>query len=378
MNWLKGFKIVVVIALVASLFFSGINSRHLKDLVIVEGMAIDKKDEKINLVIQTLNVGISNGAQIPEGNMTINTEKEAQSIPMAIANMSKTLSKRVFFGQNKLIIVGRELAESNFSDYLDYFLRSADARADLAVCISTDKAKDVIESKENDVAVPCENMLYLIENNKKMGLSTSVTTNDLLNMYADKTTDMYLPVLEKSEKEDESVTTNGIGLFDDDKLVYITDDEETTGFVLLTTKVEDIAIEAEDEELGVIDVKLSNVKCKKSISVVNGDVFFNVKLKASMIIDDIENGVTSTIDENSMNKISSLIQNRIEYLCNKAFVACQQNNSDSLRIGELLAKDSPSSYELLSDDWKQYFSTVKMNIESDVKLKKISDNTQME
>ncbi|MCD7797387.1 MAG: hypothetical protein LUG95_07290 [Clostridiales bacterium] len=82
---------------------------------------------------------------------------------------------------------------------LDYFFRSSDSRNDVAVCVSSSSAKDILESTENDSAVPCENILYLLENNEISGLSVLVTTGELMNLYADRTSDIYMPVLEKKQ-----------------------------------------------------------------------------------------------------------------------------------------------------------------------------------
>lgn len=376
MSLSKGFKIFALILAFCILFSGCTTSRHLKDLVIVEGMGIDQKDDKVSVTLQTLNVGINNGSQTPQGNMTVNTEKEGSSITDSINNLSKSLSKRIFFGQNKLIVIGKELAEKDFTGNIDFFMRSADARSDVAVCISDSDAKDIIESKESDASVPCENILYLIQNNEKSGLCTYITTEQILNLYADKTSDIFIPVLEKKKKE--NVSTKGIGLFSKDRLVYVTDDEETTGFVILADKAKDIAIEAKDDKLGKIGVKISEIKCKKSVSSQNGTVVFKVIVNADMLIDEIEKGIGVKMTEEDLGRICTDVEKKISELCSKAFSACQKYNSDSVRLGELLAKDDPDAYGAMSDSWDKYFQGSKIEVKANIHLKKISDNTQVE
>lgn len=372
----KSFKIVALILAFCTLFSGCTTSRHLKDLVIVEGMGIDRKDDKVSVTLQTLNVGINNGSQTPQGNMTMNTEKDGSSITDSINNLSKALSKRIFFGQNKLIVIGKSLAENDFIKNIDFFMRSADARADVAVCISDTKANDIIESKESDAAVPCENILYLIQNNEKLGLCTYITTEQILNLYADKTSDIFIPVLEK--KKDENVSTKGIGLFSKDRLVYVTDDEETTGFVILTDKAKDIAIEAEDESLGKIGVKISKIKCRKSAVSKNGAVVFQISIDADMLVDEIEKGIGAKMTEEDLKRICTDIEKKISELCTKAFSACLKYNSDSVRLGEQLAKDDPDAYGFMSESWDKYFKSSKIDINVNINLKKISDNTQVQ
>lgn len=353
------------------------NTVHLKDLLIVEGMGVETQGDKVNLIIQTLKLGAAEGNEAPQGNRTYNTEGKGETIVDAVSKLSKSVSKKLFFGHNKIIIFSRDIAETDFREKLDYFLRSSDSRIDVAVCVSDKSAKDIIESKENDSGIPCENMVYLLKNGQDAGLSAYVTVADLLNMSSDKTSDIYLPVVEKNEGEN-SIKTKGIGLFSNEKMKYVTNDDETMGFLFISDKIKSCSIEFDDEELGCVSVKIFDPKVKKHIEIVDGNVVFSVSIKAHIMIDEVEKGIITSLDEKKLERICISADREIERLCNEAFAACRENESDSLRIGEYLAKDSPKSYEKLSDEWDKYFKTVRFSVNSDTDLKKISDNTQLD
>lgn len=376
MNLSKSFKIAVCCVMIAVMLSGCMNSVHLKDLLVVEGLGVETQCDKVNLIIQTLKLGAAAGDETPQGNRTYNTEGNGATIVDAISGFSKSVSKKLFFGQNKLIVFSRDIAESDFKEKLDYFLRSSDSRVDVAVCISDKGAKEIIDSKENDAGIPCENIVYLLKNGQDAGLSAYVTIGDLLNMSTDKTSDVYLPVVEMNEKGD-STQTKGLGLFSKEKMAYVTNDEETLGFNLISDKVKICTIEFEDEELGDISLKVSESKVKKHIEIVDGNIVFYVDIKAQLMIDEIEKGIVTNLDEKKLKKICSDADRKMEQLCTAAFSACQENNSDSLRVGEYLAKDSPKSYDKLSDEWDKYFQTVRFSVHADTELKKISDNTQL-
>lgn len=179
-------------------------------------------------------------------------------------------------------------------------------------------------------------------------------------------------------KKDESVKTNGIALFSDSKLTHITDDDETIGFVFMNGEVKDAVIEAEDEKLGKIAVKLTNIRCKKSSHISNGKIIFKVNITADMIIDEIQKGIVTSLDESSHKKIQNLIENEVNHICKEAFTACVENDSDALRVGEYLAKDDPDAYAKLSGNWKAGFRNAQIEPVSHISVKKISDNTQLE
>lgn len=380
MNLLKSFKVMISAVLIAAVLsgcMNSVNLNDLKDIVVVEGTAIDIKDDKLNLIVQTLNTGSSSGSEMPQGNMTVNTEDSGETIVDAIAAMSKNLSKNLFFGQNKIIIFGKEATQSDFDKKLDYFLRSSNSRPDVTVCMSETTAKDIIESKENDAHIPSENIVYLLQNGQDAGVSAYVSTNNVLNLYADKTSDIYLPVVKKEEDRD-SVQTAGIGLFDNERLVHITDDEETMGFLFISGKIKNCSIEFENGELGLVSVEISSPKTKNHVEIIDGKIIFVSDMDTQLVINEIENGIATALSEEKLEEICKNADKEIERLCTKAFFACRENSSDSLRVGEYLAKDSPGSYRKLADEWDMYFKTVSYSVDVETHLKELSDNTQLD
>ena len=373
----KLFKIIVCIALICSVFSGCMHQTNLKNLIVIEGVGIDNDEDGVQLTVQSLNPGKSTGVEKPEGNMTRTTEEKGTTIVEASSNLNKAMSKELFFGHNKIIVFSREICETDLNNKLDYFLRSSDARADVAVCMADGDAKKVLENSEDGAHVPVENMVYLIGNGQKMGTSIYITTNDLLNLYADKTTDMYLPVL-KERADQDNVELSGIAIFSNDKLSYILDEEETLGFMLMSGKIKNCYLEIHDEDLGNIGIEVIPTKIKKKVDIVDGGVVFKVDVKGHLMINEVEKGIANVLKEEHLKMICSKAEEKISYLCSRAFSACQEHDSDSIRVGEYLAKDSPESYELLSDDWNKYFKTVSFSVKSDINLKKISDNTQIE
>lgn len=371
------FKIFLCIVLICSVFTGCMHQTNLKNLIVIEGIGIDNTEDGVQLTVQSLNPGKSTGVDKPEGNMTINTVEKGATIVEAISNLNKAMSKELFFGHNKIIVFSREICENDLNNKLDYFLRSSDARADVAVCMADGEAKKIMENTEDGAHVPVENMVYLIGNGQKMGTSIYVNTNDLLNLYADKTTDMYLPVL-KERADQDNVKLNGIAIFSNNKLSYVLDQEETLGFMFMTGKIKNCYLEIQDEDLGSVGIEVIPESVNKKAEIVDGAIVFNVDVKGHLMISEVEKGMANVLKKKHLNTVCSKAEEKISYLCSRAFSACQKYASDSIRVGEYLAKDSPESYELLSDDWDYYFKTVTLSVDSDINLKKISDNTQVE
>lgn len=377
MNLSKCIKIFFSLFLCFLLFTGCTGSRHLKDLFIVEGLGIDYYDNNLSVTLQGLKVNVSNASDTPLGNMVVNTSASGTTVSNAINNIAKAVSKRAFFGHNKIIVLSKELAQNDIKNYIDYFLRSEDSRADVAICVSNEKAKFILESKENDANVPSENILFLINNNEETGQSILVNENEFLMLYEDKYSDIYLPVIER--KDDEStVKSAGIALFYDNRLAYITNDIETKGFVILNNKAKDVLIQISDEKFGKIDVKLSNIKCKKSASIVENKAYFNVEINADIILGEIEKGTQNKLSKKDNKRLCALVEKACNEMISETYNACIYAKSNALRIGKFIARDCPEYYEKHLSDSNGGFQEAELNVNSYINLEKISDNSQLE
>lgn len=373
---MKNFKFLIPIIIIAFCLSGCSNSTHLKDLMVVEGIGVDAAENGVDICVQTLKADNLSGGRAPSENMTLNTDSYGKSIFDAISNLSNNLSKKVFFGHNKLIVFSSDICKNYMKTHLDYLLRSTQSRVDVAVCISDSKAEDIIKSNENESHVPCENIATLLKNGQDVGTSAYVTVNDILNLHSDKTSDFYLPVVEKSKDRD-NVTTAGLGLFSNGSLVYTTDADETMGLLMIRDKIDTCSLEFNDDEFGKMGVELYNQKVTNSTYIKDGKVIFKTEFHTEIMINEIEKGLLASLDSNTVQRICSETQDKINTLCKKAFYACRNNSSDCLRVGEYLAKDCPESYDILSNEWDTYFQTVDYEVHSSVTLKEISNNTEV-
>ncbi len=377
MNLSKCIKIFLSLFLCFLLFTGCTGNRHLKDLFIVEGLGIDYYDNNLSVTLQGLKVNMSNASDTPQGNMVVNTSAGGATVSSAINNITKAVSKRAFFGHNKIIVLSKELAQNDIKNYIDYFLRSEDSRADVAICVSKGNAKFILESKENDTNVPSENILFLINNNEKTGQSILVEENEFLMLYQDKYSDIYLPVIERKDNES-TVKTAGVALFSDNRLAYITNDIETKGFVILNNKANDVLIQISDVKFGKIDVKLSNIKCKKSASIAENKAYFNVEINADIILGEIEKGTQNKLSKKDYGRLCTLVEKACNEMISKTYNACIYAKSNALRIGKFIARDCPDYYKKHLADFNGGFQKAELNVNSYINLEKISDNSQLE
>lgn len=372
---MKIFKPIICILLVC-LTFAGCGAHNnLRDLSIVEGMGVDYSDDKIEVTVQMLNLfKQGTGSEALSGNVTINTDGKGDDVSAAIKNISQKISKNLFFGQNRIIVFGKDFAENQFQSNLDYFLRSGNSRADIILCISEETAKETMASKENDALVPAENIASLLILGETKGISARVTANELLNLYKDKTSDMYLPVIKCGK---ENVSVSGIAIYNKDKLVKILDDDkQIQGLLLLKNRAKSGVIMVEHTDLGKTAIEITKAHSKGKASYKNGKIVYDEKIKINIKLNEAENGIQTPITNKELNEIEALTEEKISKICEEAFYECTKNGSDCIRIGENLAMRDPAAYEKLSDNWNEVLKTAQINVKVDCKISRINENSK--
>ena len=365
-------KSAFCVLLAAAVFSGCAGNENLKDLSVVEGMGIDLKNGQISVTVQTLNLSKEGtGAEALSGNITMNAGGSGPNISAAVQKTAESLSKKLFFGQNQILVIGSDLAKQDLNACFDYLIRNSDSRPDLAVCIAAESAEQVLSSKLGNALVPAQSLSELLYNGESEGFASYVTVSEMLNLYKDKTSDIYLPVITADE---ESAAVSGIALYNGGALAGVLSEEQILGFLLLTDKIDSGYFEFESEVYGKIGAEISDSKTKTKASAENGAVVYSVEITSTLSVEELQNGAESMISEKDLKNIAAEAEKELENKCRQAFLSCVQNGSDCLRIGESLAAGSPSAYDQLSDHWKDALSSVKLAVKSNCKLKKVNEN----
>jgi spore germination protein KC len=357
--------------------FTGCNSsQSLSDLTIVQCVGVDLDDDKTNVSLQYLNLSKGGGStESLSGNITSVADGNGTSISDAISSTSKTLSKEIFFGQNKIVVFGMDYAKDSLKNGMDYLLRSVDSRPDVITAISDGTAKEILESKERDARVPAENVYNLLFVGEENGLGAVVTVNELLDLYSDSTSDVYLPVIKAT---DDAVVCEGIAIFSEEKYQATLNENQTFGFLFVKNKIEGGSLMVNDNELGHIALEVINSKTKNNITISNGTINFNCNIKVKLMLDEIENGITASVNEKKINKIETLVNKSVKNLCLSAINTCIENKSDPLLIGRYVAKADEDFYNTIKKDWRNKLGDIKVNVTVKADLVKVNDNSVRE
>lgn len=366
-------KLLLCFLLVAATLCGCSGRRTLSNLAVVEGMSIDGRTDGVCVSVQTLNLTKDgNGSEALSGNITINTAESGAGISQALSKLSKDLSRNLFLGQNKITVFSSSVARQGIGDNMDYFVRSAGSRPDVLLCVADGEAKSLLDSKEDDALVPSETMVRLLRNGQNSGMGAVVSVNDALRRFASPTSDLYLPIL---KSKDDHAAFVGLALFDDGKMTAAADMTDTFGILLMNGKIKSGLLTLENDTLGHIGVELVACKVKTHSAMENGRLVFQVTVQAQLMLDEVQKGYISTIDNRAIAAIERLAEQKLAALCTGAYACLQAAGCDGVQAGARLAMTDPAAYAAAKEDWRRVFSASRVQAACRCRITKINNNS---
>ena len=199
-----------------------------------------------------------------------------------------------------------------------------------------------------------------------------VSVNDALRRFASPTSDIYLPLLKRVDTHTAFV---GLALFDGGKMTATADMDDTFGILLMNGKIKSGLLTLQNDKLGHIGVELVSCKVGAKSAIENGRTVFRVTVQAQLMLDEVQKGYISTIDNRSIAVIERLAEQKLVDLCTGAYACLQAAGCDGVQVGARLAMSDPAGYAAVKADWNRAFSASVIQAVCHCRITKINDNS---
>lgn len=368
---------LLLIMLVTTLLTGCASQRELNSLVIVMAIGVDKDiDESGNVklisqVVLPEKIRSSSTSQ-SGGNSSekpyCNVESSASNTAEAIREYTHIVCGRMYIAHNQIFVVGKEMAEQGIEPYFDYFVRAEDTRPTTTIAVSATTARDILDVESKNTPLPAIEINKLIEAQAENSQSRKIDIQYYMNTMMSKSTSFIAPlvsVIQQGEKK--FVSTKGMAVFKEDKMVGELDEKETRGLLWIKNWITRGSINV-DYKNGQVTTSIAGSKSEISPKVQNGKVIINLKVSE-------EGNLTSqTCTENIaiLNNIAEVeqlnkevIQDEIMSAVNKA----KELGTDIFGFGDLLQKYCYDEWQDIKDNWNTVFPTVELKIDIEAKIR---------
>ena len=372
-------------------FTSCFPSHELNETAIVQAIGVDWSKDGFELTMQIFapkGSGATTAIDTSNNNANIVSAK-GETISEALNNATALQGEYIFTGQNRLLIIGEELAKRGVTDIFSYFDRNHLTRQNIEVLVSIGKAKDIISANIDQGILAAETIEKTVENCQINGFIAKCPYYVFSRNMFLYNGSVVVPVIEKSggqeQKPKEKGSTSGdpavseeiqsvevikvekTAVFTDYKLVDILDKDSSKGIVFLSDEIKKTMILAEDKEGNKGTVNIYHCDTKLVPHFKGDQIIFELKIKAKASIDEVLLPKEDYVAIDEIQEFARSAEDMIAKNCNTAFErAVKRNKSNILYLGDLVHKANPELWKVIQESFPKELD--KLNFTTNIKL----------
>ncbi len=374
----KTFSIIILICIFTSLFTSCEKAgTELADLMIIQGIGMDKKDGKYIVTVEILN-NEQSGSPSGDSNSENKTKiysTSGETLSTAFRQLTSKSGNLPLFAHNRVIVLGESVLNENIKDLLDFFIRNYDSRASQIVCVAKENdAQKVIRAKLLNDTVKSEILENLLDESNRESMVPQSRVIDVINAYYSETGGFCIPCISVNKNgENEDFQLTGGALFNKYGFLKYISEEESQGLSFLNNQVEKGYLSATLPDNTKASFLINKCKTKYSISVENGVLAYNLKIEIHCDLDEISE-IGNKDDKTLLRELKNAVGEELAERCSKTLNALQgEKGTDAVRYGKRLSLYENSTYERVKNKWDIYFPTVKTYLETEVTIRRVGE-----
>lgn len=342
-------KAVIILACILcaiALFNRDAFKEDISNRTVVQGVGIDLNDDGTYTVtletINTENYSISDGTASPV--MNIRTLK-GKTVYSAIKSAYSVDGKIPLMSKNRVIIIGKKLAEKGVMPALDYFVRDAENYPSVLIATVDGSAEDFFKKTTDDSSVVSRDVENIILTADEELTVSSVSLCELVNRYEDGARAFYMPIISTQKDEEKEVAiSKGTAIFKEGKYVSNLSENETASLNFLCNKAQKGALEFSVDGIPVA-ISVINSSTFREINYDGEAPVFTVKISVKADIAEYGNKTEKNISEADIEKIKEYAEEKlkgdIEALFEKMY---KSKNTDAVGLSRLMYIQYPQKY----------------------------------
>lgn len=306
-----------------------------------------------------------------------------KSISEAVDDLITTIPHEPYVTHLKTIIISDELAKKGVQNILDFLLRYPESRNKFALYITdNEKAENTLKILSPIESFPSTSMLSNVKTSSiYQSKAIIVEYNDFVSIILEDGIEPILSSVKilgdieeggKTESLNQTylaatLKTSNIGIFKDDKLLKISNNEETIGINFIKNKINELIIPIPCEDNYII-LNTENSETKTNLDFKDNKFNINLDISVKAVINEVNCKIDLQNDE-SIKKIASDGERIINEYIEKAINLAKENKTDIFGFGRMIYKNYPKKWKDLKDNWDNEFSNLNIDSKITVKIK---------
>jgi spore germination protein KC len=346
--------------------------KEVNDLAIIVGAAIDEGKEDpilLTLLFMVTSGGTAGSSMGSQSNETQQQEVlmsvEGKTIADAVSKMQEKLSRRIFWGHNRVIIFGEKLAKKGIKEHIDFFVRHPETRLRAFTFISKGEAHTLLETDP----VLEESRAEMLRELMELDIAIKVPIKELMSLLSKEGENAVIPWIETAEltpeKPEKGYRLNGLAVISNGKMIDKLTQKESRGLMWIQDKIEQatITVQPNEEEKPVTMIHL-HAKTDLKAKVENGEPIVYLKIHTE---DDVLQNASkiNLLDEKAVKDLEKQVAQEISSYIDLVLNRVQKElQVDALGFSDAFLRADPKWWKSVEKEWDEIFPTIK--VEKDI------------
>ncbi|MBV4417856.1 Ger(x)C family spore germination protein [Clostridium tyrobutyricum] len=351
------------------------DKNEIDSLGFVSALGVDLDDNNNFMVsLQVIRRGIS--LEQNQNTRALVYVSSGKTINEAISNISRQLSKKIKFSNEKCIVIGEKLAEHGIQSVIDFSLRVNDVRPVVPILITKGTAVDIIKTRTKENSISGYDIGDMVRVQRDLGVIGKCTN---LDFEKNKNEGVNVcGVISKQDlrdnKSEYDFTVSGSAVLNKYKLVGYMNEEETRGMNWINGKIKRGSVLIKDDSEGKINLNILSSKSRLTASIEPKGIHINVNIKEKSNINEINQDILHDLDFNANpNIMYFLAKKQDEAIYNEAMSAINASknrlSADIFGFGDLLYKKHPKEWKQIKENWNENFRNLQINVDVSSSIK---------
>ena len=375
------FLIVVMISCFCSCERYG---TEVEDMMIIQGVAVDKDNEVYEVTIEMLNNKQSASADSSNvgEEMTLVYSGKGETVAEALRLIINKTGNVPTYTHNKVIILSEEVAKNDITKVLDFFERDYTTEPVTLVCTAKDvKAGEVLKANIGKDISKSEVLEKILNQSAISSITPETRLIDVINTVLDETACIALPTVTlQGNGETKTFFVENIAVFNyNNEISYYLGRESSENFVKLLGELKNGTLVTEDENGSKATFIIVDGKTKYKAEVINGIVNYNVKIKMYCDLNAYEGDRFQSIKNETVELFRKNIELDTERKLKDTYKAIQKHDSfDILHFGRRLLQNDKNAYKQMKNNWQENFKNGNINVDVEVVIRRIGEESYHE
>lgn len=382
---LKKITLLFFIVIILSCFCSCERyGTEIEDMMIIQGIAVDKDKEGYEVTIEMLNNKQSASADSSNvgEEMTLCYSGKGETVAEALRLIINKTGNVPTYTHNKVIILSEDVAKTDITKVLDFFERDYTTEPITLVCTAKDvKAGEVLKANIGKDISKSEVLEKILNQSAISSITPETRLIDVINTVLDETACIALPTVTLQKNgETKAFFVENVAVFNyDNELSYYLGRESSESFVRLLGELKNGTLVTQDEKGAKATFIIVDGKTRYKAEVNNGIVNYNVKIKMYCDLNAYEGDRFQSIKNQTVEVFRKNIEFDTERKLKDTYKAIQQHDAfDILRFGRRLLQNDKTAYKQLKDNWQSNFKNSNINIDVEVVIRRIGEESYHE